>query len=551
ELPAARGAGTSGTTNGGSAGRAGSAGAPNEAGAGGEPSAGPSAGEGGAGDAAGAAGGGDSPEPDELFRPSTRFTVINPKDYGALGDGVTDDAAALESAFAAVPAAGGIVLFPAGTYLKERRLVRVTQSHTLLWAPNRRATIHGTVRTLTDEERAADLCGVRQQAIVFRQTTGGGVYGLRFGSDAVERTSCAEDCQITLDTVNGFEVVGTEVEGAPACGVFAWSSRSGERSENLFVEGNYIHHTYADSVHHTHGARRSWCWGNYFFNEVPSLGDDGIACVTYSPSDPRCGEMEWWGNFYLGGMHGRGMAVIGGEDIAIHHNWIVGSASAGLIVASESSYTSASSERIELRSNWIVDSPNGSVNNGHSSILISGGNPEAEPIREVEAVDNVIVGAPGGRVERAEGDYDAESVVFDNSTDPGDLPGPVPTLEEVAIRDTSILRTRDVSFVTEAERRGLYRIHVREAAEGVEERFEYVVSGAESELSGWLDARREAGAYLSETRSVAGAAYALVLSPVPLEVPAELDAVSFEALRAGDRDGSLAWLWSRLDAGDY
>jgi hypothetical protein len=501
----------------------------------------------------GGAGGADSSvSPDDVFRPSTRFTVVNPKDYGAKGDDATDDSTALEQAFAALPATGGIVLFPAGTDLKDRHLLRITKSHTLLWAPNRRATVHGTVRSRTQVERDDELCGVRQQAIVFQQTMGGGVYGLRFTSNAAERTSCAEDCQMTLDTVDGMEIVGTEVNGGPGCSVFAWSSKVGSKSQNLFVEGNYFHHTYADSIHHTHGARHSSCWRNYLFNAAPSLGDDGIACVTYSPSDPRCGDMEWWGNFYLGGAHGRGMAVIGGEDISIHHNWIVGSAAAGLIVASESAYTSGSSERIELRSNYIVDSPNGSVNNGHSSILISGGNPDAEPLRDIESIDNVIVDAPNDRVERAEGSYDEASVVFDDSTDRSLLPGPVPTLADVEVQDTSILRTRDVSFVVAAARKGLYRIHLREAASGgLDERLEYIVTGASAALSTWLESAHAQGAYVSENRAAGGNAYALLLSPVPLVVPASLSGVTFDALRAGDRDGTLTWLWARVDQGRY
>jgi hypothetical protein len=504
-------------------------------------------------DAGGSGGTGVSLSPDDVFRPSTRFALVNPKDHGAKGDGTTDDAEALEKAFAAVPAGGGIVLFPAGTYLKDQSRVAVTKSHTLLWAPNRRATIHGTVRSLTEQERDDELCGVRQQALVFQRTVGGGIYGLRFTSNATERTSCAEDCQILLDTVDGIDIVGTEVDGASACGVFAWSSAAASRSQNLFVEGNFFHHTYADSIHHTHGARRSWCWRNYIFNAAPSLGDDGIACVTYSPEDSRCGEMEWWGNVYLGGAHGRGMAVIGGEDISIHHNWIIGAAAAGLIVASESAYTSASSERIELRSNYIVDSPNGSVDNGHSSILISGGNAQAEPIRAVESVANVIIGAPENRVERAEGRYDEGTVSFDDTTDPMALPGPVPTLDDVRIEDTSIVRTRDVSFVEASARKALHRIHLREAVSGagIEERFEYVVSGAPSAISTWLDSAHDQGVYLSESRTTDGISFALVLSPVPLEVPAEISAVSFEALREGDRSGALSWLWERIDRGNY
>lgn len=39
------------------------------------------------------------------------------KKYGAVGDGVTDDTAAIQAAAAAVPASGGTLYFPAGTYI--------------------------------------------------------------------------------------------------------------------------------------------------------------------------------------------------------------------------------------------------------------------------------------------------------------------------------------------------------------------------------------------------------------------------------------------------
>jgi hypothetical protein len=44
-------------------------------------------------------------------------SVINVKQYGAAGDGATDDTAAIQAAIDAVPAAGGTVTFPAGTYI--------------------------------------------------------------------------------------------------------------------------------------------------------------------------------------------------------------------------------------------------------------------------------------------------------------------------------------------------------------------------------------------------------------------------------------------------
>lgn len=41
---------------------------------------------------------------------------VNVKDYGAVGDGVADDKAAIEAAAAAVPASGGVLRIPSGTY---------------------------------------------------------------------------------------------------------------------------------------------------------------------------------------------------------------------------------------------------------------------------------------------------------------------------------------------------------------------------------------------------------------------------------------------------
>jgi hypothetical protein len=41
---------------------------------------------------------------------------VNVRDFGAKGDGVTDDTAALQAAVAAIPSSGGTICFPVGTY---------------------------------------------------------------------------------------------------------------------------------------------------------------------------------------------------------------------------------------------------------------------------------------------------------------------------------------------------------------------------------------------------------------------------------------------------
>ena len=44
---------------------------------------------------------------------------------------------------------------------------------------------------------------------------------------------------------------------------------------------------------------------------------------------------------------------------------------------------------------------------------------------------------------------------------------------------------------------------------------------------------------------------AVVLTAAPQTIPSTLSEVSFEELRAGDNDGTLGWLWDRVNAGTY
>ncbi|MCD9004923.1 glycoside hydrolase family 55 protein [Luteimonas sp. XNQY3] len=47
---------------------------------------------------------------------------INVKDFGALGNGVSNDTAAVNSAIASIPARGGVIYFPSGRYLLQSRI---------------------------------------------------------------------------------------------------------------------------------------------------------------------------------------------------------------------------------------------------------------------------------------------------------------------------------------------------------------------------------------------------------------------------------------------
>jgi hypothetical protein len=463
----------------------------------------------------------------------TVMAIENPKDHGAVGDGKADDLTALTNTVAALPAAGGIVYLPEGASFKKTNLLVVTKNHVKFWATNRQAELFQVVAGQR-----------RQQSIICRQQTGCGCFGLKLRSDATERFDALEDNQLSFDHSSLVEVVGCEIQGSAATGLMLYGSKE------HYIEGNYVHHTWADHIHHTEAARTSWVWNNYMFNDAPSNGDDGIACVTYGPSSPRCGDMEWWDNTMLHSGHGRGYSVIGGDHIAIHDNWAIGTGAAGIIVASESSYNSASSNAISVTKNYVYQCAHETTS--HPGILVSGENPAADPLDDLGFADNVSADNVSNQGYRAEGAY-TNVTNTGLSTMASALPKPIPALADVKMADTTVLRTRDVSHVDAASRPGLYRIHVRKApgGTGFEQRFEYVVKGSASAVAGFVQARQAAGDYLSESRDVSGTSYALVLTSAPVTLSAGLSGVPFADLREGDRSGALGWLWQRLDSGTY
>src|SRR5690606_20997547 len=113
----------------------------------------------------------------------------NVHDYGAAGDGTTDDTAAVAAAFAAAAVAGGSVVFVAGkTYL-------VTAELTISGMANVHVRGNGaTIRArLTQDETVwefAEAVGVVIDDLVFdggRSVTGFGSHVLSFGGKGPQR----------------------------------------------------------------------------------------------------------------------------------------------------------------------------------------------------------------------------------------------------------------------------------------------------------------------------------------------------------------------------
>jgi hypothetical protein len=89
-------------------------------------------------------------------------TAFNVRDYGAVGDGATDNTARIQAAISAARAGGGIVFFPPGTYLT-RRLTLYSRVH--LYGSGGDATVlklwPGANSAIIESDGFAKLAGTR------------------------------------------------------------------------------------------------------------------------------------------------------------------------------------------------------------------------------------------------------------------------------------------------------------------------------------------------------------------------------------------------------
>ena len=470
--------------------------------------------------------------PANTWSPLTVMAVVDPLDLGAVGDGQADDTAAVTAAIDAIGDGGGIVWLEPGTSYRTSNVIPITGDHVKIWTPNGGAEIFA-------ETGGRD----RVQALMIDGAHGVGLFGLRTSSDVDRRQTALEDSAIVIDGGFETEIVGLDISGSSSAAVMVFGN-----STRTMIDGNYLHDNWADGIHFTDGADGAWVWNNIFASSAPAKGDDGIACVTYG-SGPKCGNMEWWDNLYLGGEWGRGLAVVGGHDIAIHDNVICRSAAAGILVASEPSYETSGSERIRIVDNVIVGA-GGVV--PHAGILISGMNGE---LNDITVMSNVVADSVTGQAFRVEGDVTDIDHTGTTTRRPDDNVCPARSEANPSPKDTSIMATRDTSFVDRDHRRGLHRVLVRTTTEkhGFEQQFEYVAVHRRSDLDGLrfgADVMVERYDGNSETgdgdATPESPGYLVIRSAQPLILPEALDAVTFEDLR--ELAETQPVLWAKLEA---
>lgn len=232
--------------------------------------------------------------------------------YGCVGDGVTDDTTALNTALSSIP--NGDTLSFTGTYRHTNVLTMTGKSNVTL-------TGGGEIAHDSDVNSTGGLSLVNCPGVV--------VSNLTLTSTATTRRVTDASHRLFVRDTTGATVSNVTIVGAQGAGILV------DNCNTVTITGCDISYTLADSVHITNGTYNvtvSNCSSDH-------SGDDGCAVVSYS-ADPAgaCHDIAVSGHTVTNQLGGRGLSVVGGYNVTYSDCTLNKTAAAGIYVACEGSY---------------------------------------------------------------------------------------------------------------------------------------------------------------------------------------------------------------------
>jgi hypothetical protein len=279
---------------------------------------------------------------------------------GLVADGHTDNRAIFQRTFDLAKEQGFAVAIPKG---------RFAFSGTL--------SIDCAAVSGTGDETVLSGLDPHHQALVLTGT-GSSLSAVRIiGNTSAGRLSEFEASTIYIRDAAKFTVRNVHVSGV---GIGIDNSADGR------IVNNSIESTVADSIHITNGSRKILVTGNRVYRS----GDDGIAVVSYE-GQPRVREILLQRNSVIANTWGRGLAVVGGDDIRLEDNYVKGGASdyAGIYIAAEAEWKTLGVDNVQAIANTLIDA--GGIRSGHGAITIYNSQPGRTNIRGVVLEGNRIL----------------------------------------------------------------------------------------------------------------------------------------------------------------
>jgi hypothetical protein len=241
--------------------------------------------------------------------------ILNVKNYGAVGDNATDDTAAIQATINALPAAGGAVYFPAGTY-KITSALTLRNSLTLKGDDSSASVIHQT-NTTANGLNGVDILylGINGLRIV-GPTSGSGI-GLNLTRSSNAATNYLN---ITSTTFSTWGSHGVSISNAIV------STFSLVKSESNGGHGFYFH---GDAGVAGTSVAMNGCYANantasgYYFNTMAYCSLSGCAseanAIDYNITNCQAVSCTGCGSENNNGV---GWLISGGYGVGLYSCWL-------------------------------------------------------------------------------------------------------------------------------------------------------------------------------------------------------------------------------------
>lgn len=244
--------------------------------------------------------------------------------FGVMGDGVTDDTAALQVAFNA----GTPLYFPPGVYLYSNTLTATASIIGAGW--------NSVLQCTTSQGQNA--------SIYWKNISNLKIQNLRFFSKNAAGYYANENAgPINLEACSQFEISGCQINNAASQAIMMRACVNGK------VFGNTVLNVWHDGFHVT-GASSDITIVN---NEVINGGDDAFAIVGYQSDRARPRRIIIANNRVDQTKYARGIAIVGAQDLTVSGNHIYNSQCAGIYIASESGYQTYGNDNIKVTDNIL------------------------------------------------------------------------------------------------------------------------------------------------------------------------------------------------------
>ncbi len=288
---------------------------------------------------------------------------LTPENFGAKGNGVTDDTVALQKAFDSAQPGTPVLLAAGAVY-----------AHTgLLYLRTAGLHVTGTGTLLATKEATSSVWIEADDVLV----DGGVVFRT---SPTTQRWSAWEQMGIRLFGHQGIVLRNITVDGSAAAGIYVGGQSSGFVLDHVTVEN-----TRADGITMTQGAHD----GQVIAPTVINSGDDGVSIVSYSADGAPCQDITVTLPRVLGTNWGRGLSVVGGIGITETGIDVENTDAAGVYVAAEGSpWYTAAPQNVTFNGGVILGA-NTDVSVDHGAVLVLAG--ETGPTPANVTVEDLMI----------------------------------------------------------------------------------------------------------------------------------------------------------------